>query len=90
MRQFVPNQMIYKKNEGVSLDPPCSGVGRPQGGKPPWPSLLLLFLNNKVSSEFSPQLMEQYKFGKIVDYEGTVIELEKFLSLELNEPTGKV
>ena len=34
--------------------------------------------------------MEQYKFGKIVDYEGTFIELAKFLSLELNEPTGKV
>ena len=34
--------------------------------------------------------MEQYKFGKIVDYEGTVTELAKFVSLELNEPTGKV
>ena len=34
--------------------------------------------------------MEQYKFGKIVDYEGIVIELVKFLSLELNEPMGKV
>ena len=38
MLQIVRKPMNYKnktKNEGAALDPPCSGAGKPQGGKPP-------------------------------------------------------
>ena len=28
---------LQQKKEGAALEPPCSGVGKPQGGKPPWP-----------------------------------------------------
>ena len=35
MCQIEQKSNIYKKNEGTTLDPTYSGVGKPQGGKPP-------------------------------------------------------